>query len=140
MENSELLRKALINSLMAQHPEPVADGAIDLWERLAAHIISIIGEAGFNSLYARSAFLTNSTFPWLVAGTLSQQTKHRFEQLEASLKRQTAAQANEANTLLLVNFVNILATLIGEPLTTSILRAAWNNDVADSADKEFKHE
>ena len=57
-----------------------------------------------------------------------------------SFERQSSAQASAANSLLLINFANILASLIGEQLTTSILRSAWGNDASMKADKEFKHE
>lgn len=140
MENSDLLRHMLIKRLMAQHTEKVADAAVDLWEQMATQIISIVGEAGFNSLYARSVFLTQTSFPWLAASSSLSQPDHRFAELKMSLKAKTAAQVSEANTLLLITFTDILATLIGEQLTTSILRSAWGNDTPDRADKEFKNE
>ncbi|MGZ8181675.1 MAG: hypothetical protein ACXWT1_06940 [Methylobacter sp.] len=140
METSDLLRHQKIKSLMAQHNEKVADAAIKIWEQMAAQIISIVGEGGFNSLYARSVFLTQSTFPWLAASSLSPQTDHRFAELKMSLEGQTAALAGEANSLLLITFTDILATLIGEHLTASILRSAWGNDASDRAGKEFNNE
>ncbi|MGZ8236314.1 MAG: hypothetical protein ACXWTY_00390 [Methylobacter sp.] len=140
METSDLLRHQKIKSLMAQHNEKVADAAIQIWEQMAAQIISIVGEGGFNSLYARSVFLTQSTFPWLAASSLSPQTDHRFAELKMSLEGQTAALAGEANSLLLITFTDILATLIGEHLTASILRSAWGNDASDRAGKEFNNE
>jgi hypothetical protein len=45
-----------------------------------------------------------------------------------SLEGQTPAQASEANRLLLITFTDILAALIGEQLTTSILRLAWGSE------------
>jgi hypothetical protein len=125
---------------MAQHPEKVADAAINLWEQMAAQIISIVGEDGFNSLYARSVFLAQPTFPWLATSSLSQQTDQRFAELKKRLEGQTPPQALEANSLLLLTFTGILAALIGEPLTTRILWSAWGDDVSTSTSKEFKHE
>lgn len=130
----------LIERLMAQHPEKVADAAIDLWEQMAAQIISIVGEDGFNSLYARSVFLAQPTFPWLTAGTRSQPDDQRFAELKKDLEGQTPSQAHEANSLLLLTFTGILAALIGEPLTTRILCAAWGDDASTSTRMEFKHE
>lgn len=140
MATSDLLRHQKINSLMAQHPEKIADAAIDLWEQMATQIISIVGEGGFNSLYARSVFLTQPSFPWLATGALSPQQDQRFAQLKTSLAGQTPEQAGAANSLLLITFTDILAALIGEPLTTSILGSAWGNDVPDTVNKEFKNE
>ena len=136
METNGLLRQQIIKSLMAQHPEKVADAAINLWEQMTTQIISIVGEGGFNSLYVRSLFLTQSSFPWLPPP----QAEHQFAQLKASFESQTPALASEANYLLLITFTDILATLIGEELTTSILRSAWGNDASGRADKEFENE
>lgn len=140
MKTSELLRHQIIKSLMAEHTEKVADASITLWEQIATQIISIIGEGGFNSLYARSVFLTQSTFPWLAVGPLPPQDDQRFAGLKMSLEGKTPAQASEANSLLLNTFTDILVSLIGEPLTANILRSAWSNNASDSDDKEFKNE
>lgn len=134
------MRHQIIESLMVQHPEKVTDAAINLWEQMATQIISIVGEGGFNSLYARSVFLAQSTFPWLEASALPPGADHRFAALKMCLEGQTSAQASAANTLLLITFTDIVASLIGEQLTTRILRLAWGGDASHGAGKEFKHE
>lgn len=125
---------------MACHTDKVADAAIDSWEKLATEIISIVGEGGFNSLYARSVFLTQPTYPWLATGSSSPHNDYRFAELKMCLAGQTPAQAGAANRLLLVTFTDILAALIGEQLTTSIMRSAWGDDASNKAGKEFKNE
>lgn len=140
METSDTLRHQIVRDLMTRHTEKVVDAELELWEQMATQIISLVGEGGFNSLYARSLFLTRATFPWLATGSPSPQTENRFAELKLSLDSQTSAQASAANRLLLITFTDILASLIGEQLTTRILRAAWRNDVSDKADKEFKNE
>ncbi len=160
MESSDLVRHQIIKRLMAQHTENVADAAINLWEPMTTRIISLVGEGGFNSLYARSAFLSQLAFPWLTASsppahrqltassppahrqlTASSppsQTDLRFAELKICFEGQTPEQAREANSLLLITFTDILAALIGEHLTTSILRSAWGNGASDWLDKELK--
>jgi len=140
MENSRLLRRQIIESLTMQHTENVADTAIQRWELLAAQIISIVGEGGFNALYIRSAFLAQSTFPWLPAIPLPSQTDARFAVLKKSLEAQIPAQVIAANSLLLITLTDILASLIGEDLTTRILRSAWGDDAASVTGQEFQHE
>lgn len=140
METRDLPRHQLIERLMAQRTEKVADAAITLWAQMATQIISIVGEDGFNSLYARSVFLAQPTFPWLTPSALSQPNDQRFAELKKALEGQTPSQAREANSLLLRTFTGILAALIGEPLTTRILCAAWGDDASTSTSKEFKHE
>ncbi|HET9113173.1 MAG TPA: hypothetical protein VFN66_04825 [Burkholderiales bacterium] len=125
---------------MTQHPEAVADVSIRLWESMASEIISIVGTGGFMSLYARSLHLVRPSFSWLVAEAASADKSHRFAQLKTSLAGQTPEQASAANIMLLITFTDILAALIGDPLTTSILGTAWGNTASDTADKESKNE
>ena len=135
METSDPLRHQMIKAFMAQSPEKVADAAIHAWEQLATQIISIVGEDGFNSLYARSLFLSQSKFPCLAPNPQAPQADHRFAGLGTNLEGQPPAQASEANSLLLVTFTDILASLIGEQLTTRILGLAWGIDISNSSGK-----
>ena len=140
METSELPRQQIVKRHMALPTEKVADAAINLWEQMATQITSIVGEDGFNSLYTRSVFLTRSTFPWLAAASLSPQTDHRFAELKISLEGQTPKQASAANSLLLITFTDILASLIGEQLTIRILRSSWGDSFSKIPSKEFQNE
>src|SRR6185437_9893564 len=135
MATSNLLRHQLIKRLMAPPGGIVADASIILWEQMAVQIISIVGEEGFDSLFARSLFLSQSSFPWLAANFLPK-VEHRFAELKDSLEGQAAAQASEANSLLLITFTDILASLIGESLTTRILHLAWGDDISTRVGKE----
>jgi len=136
MEISDLLRHQIVKRRMTRPTGKVADAAINLWEPMATQIISIIGEGGFNSLYVRSVFQTRITFPWLATGALPPQADQRFAGLKKSLEGQTPEPASAANSLLLITFTDILASLIGEELTTSILRSAWGNDASDRVGDE----
>ena len=140
VEFGDLPRQQLIDRLMARRPEQIPDVAVDMWEKLATQIISIVGEEGFNSLYARSVYLAQPTFPWLMASALPPQNDQRFTELKTVLENQAASQAREANSLLLLTFTGILAALIGEPLTARILRTAWGDDASTCTSKEFEHE
>lgn len=158
MATYDSLRYQKIDRLMAQHTDNVTVVALDLWRSLAIKIISIMGEGGFNSLYARSLFLSQATFPWLDAASPSTQADADFVALRLCFEAQPPAQVRAANSLLLITFTDILASLIGEPLTTNILRSAWGaeeiltapqHDVSHQADdanhlprhpKEFQNE
>lgn len=138
METIDLPRHQLIKSLMAQPTEKVADTAIKVWEQMAIQIILIVGEDGFNALYARSLFLAQSTFPALATGPLAPQSDNRFAGLKTSLEAQNSAQASEATTLLLITFTDILSSLVGETLTTHILGLAWGIDPLHGISKEIQ--
>lgn len=142
MEDLTLQRQQIIASLMAQQPENIADAAMGHWQQLADEIISIVGEAGFASLYERSLHLAQSTFPWLPSGISPPQpgSSHRFVELGTCLAEQTPAHALVAHSLLLTIFTDILTSLIGEQLISSILRAAWGNLASVTFDKEHNNE
>lgn len=125
----------LIERLTNLHSEKDSDAAIDLWRKLAAQVIMIIGETGFNSLYERSLFLTRPAFPWIEPNLPSPKTHHGVANLKLCFEKQARSQAREANRTLLINFTNILASLIGVQLTCSILRSAWSDDASDRASK-----
>lgn len=85
MATSGLLRHQIIEHQIAPHTEKFAEDAITQWEQLAAQIISIVGEGGFNALYARSVFLAQSSFPCLAARVSPARTNDRFAELRMSL-------------------------------------------------------
>lgn len=130
MEPQDVLRRQVTESLIAQQPQGGAEGAVRLWELLATRIVSIVGDDGFNSLYARSVFLAQPEFPWIVASLVASQTSPRFGELKKILRKQTFEQASQANKTLLHTFISILASLIGDELTISILRSAWGNNAS----------
>ncbi len=109
-----------------QRPDQVAS-AIGIWKKLAHQLIPIIGEGGFQSLYERSLYLTSITSPWIAEGH-SLQTDFSFANLKTSLKSRNSTEATETNIVLLLTFLDILASLIGNVLTESILRSTWGDD------------
>jgi len=125
---------------MTQHTGNRVDAAVHLWEQMAAQIISIVGEDGFNSLYARSAFLARRTFPWLTGEPLPSPAAQRFAELRKSFEGRAPAQTSAANSLLLVTFTDIVVSLIGEEMTASILDSAWGGETspAPSPEEESK--
>lgn len=140
LEPEDLPRRELIARLMARDPDNTADVAVDLWERMSLQIVSIVGEQGFNSLYRRSVFLAQPTYPWLAASPPPQQRGQYFAELRKGLEGQTPSHARDANSLLLLTFTGILAALIGDPLTTRMVRSAWGDDAPSSTSKGFTHE
>lgn len=112
-------------------PDAIADGSIALWQRLSIELSAIIGDRGFQTLYARSVHLLHAQSPWLEEGSDAD-----FERLRSSLGQQEPAVAGAASAALLTLFTDTLIMLIGEPLTTAILHAAWDQDATTNAAKE----
>jgi hypothetical protein len=127
----------LIRAALMQRPDGVVDASIDLWERLASRLVSIIGEGGFQSLYGRSLRLTGATFPWVAAIPPLPQANGRFAELRTALEKCDPADVRDASTLLLITFIDILTLLIGELLTASILSSAWGDEAFYTAGKDL---
>ncbi len=140
MATIDAQRHRMITSAVMQRPDADVDVTIHLWDRLAAELILIIGEGGFQSLYSRSLHLAGAMFPWMAPGHPSQAADSRFASLRTSLEGRDAKEAGEASIALLDIFVDILSALIGEQLTTSILRSAWGDDALNTAAKEIHNE
>lgn len=135
-----MLRHQIIKRHLARQSGTKADGAIRLWTPMAAKIISIVGEGGFNALYEKSLHQVQSQFTWLRVNTPLQINEHQFNYLHTSLSAQQPAHAHEASTVLLITFTDLLASLIGEQLTISILRSAWGSDQMDDIFEELNNE
>lgn len=136
MQTTDTMRHLLVKRVTTQRHENDADAGADLWRKMAAQLILIIGSGGFDSLYARSVYLGRATYPWLAAGSGPSETDHRFSSLETSLQMQSPSLARDANCLLLITFTDILASMIGERLTIRILDSAWATGAQDTPDKE----
>jgi hypothetical protein len=120
----------IVSRLIAQHPEECAKLAFHLWTGLAAELAPIVGETGFTTLYARSLHITQRTFTWLAPISGPQQAEPPFTFLQTKLAEQASPEAAKACEAMLHTFIDILAVLIGEPLTNGIFLAAWGDDAS----------
>ncbi|CAN7475228.1 hypothetical protein [Duganella sp. LjRoot269] len=123
-------RYQMIERNVMRRPETAKADTIVLWERLAIELVAIIGHSGFDTLYARTIHMVRMEHPWLAEGA-----DPRFEKLRASLEGQEQVPAGTASIALLTTFTDTLIQLIGESLTTAILRSAWGQDTAGTAAK-----
>ncbi len=137
MATNDNQRHRMIKKAVMQRPEALVAVTLHLWERLSFELTSIIGEGGFQSLYARSVHLVRVRYPWIAPIHSSQPSAIAFASLRSCLEERDLTEINEASVALLSTFIDILIMLIGELLTTSILRSAWGDDVVDIAGKEL---
>lgn len=133
MPRDKLQRQQLIRNAVNHRPNPVARSSVQLWEQLANELVSIVGEGGFQSLYARTILLNSKHFPWIVEENATSLPSQRFASLERCFAKQTEKVIYEANSALLITFIDILALLIGELLTSRILDSAWGGDASAQA-------
>jgi hypothetical protein len=140
MNKSDNLRHRLIKNICSIDGEDVTDKAIIVWEQMAFKIISIVGENGFKSLYARSVQLNITKFSWLSSYNPKSESNNQFNGLKLCFKRQAPSQILAVNFELLITLTDILASLIGEPITTKILCMAWGDIASEFIFKELKNE
>ncbi|MGK5049627.1 hypothetical protein ACQ4WP_27580 [Janthinobacterium sp. GB4P2] len=120
-----------IQLVITQRPDAVVNTSIDLWKMLASTLNSTIGEVGFHTLFLRSVYTTGKTFPWMMPGHAFQAAEFEFEKLRACLEGQVITESSAASASLLNTFVDMLILLLGEQLTTVILRSAWRDRCAE---------
>lgn len=142
MEITQLQRHQIIRETVLKRPDAIVVTSEHLWQRLVNELISIIGEGGFQSMYGRSLHQLVARYTWLpLPGTsinmaLASGPASRFAALAECLTAQSPQDAAEGSIALLCTFIDTLALLIGEHLTTRILRSAWGDDALELAVKE----
>ena len=137
VEDPKIFWQELLESALAGLPDAVVPNTIGLWERLAPELISIMGEGGFKPLYARSIRLASKQHEWLLPCAAKPVTGVRFTELAACLQAQDSVDARQASLDLFTIFLDVLASLIGEGLTTHLLRSAWSNKISETPAKDF---
>jgi hypothetical protein len=137
MATTEQQRHRMIERAVLRRPDTQADISIGMWESLATELRTIIGERGFELLYARSLERAGAQFPWL-APHPPQAAGDAFALLTASLNARAPAEAHAASAAFLNVFTDTLILLIGELLTNSLLRKAWGDDVVNNAGTEHR--
>ncbi|MCX7256572.1 MAG: hypothetical protein NTZ64_07485 [Polaromonas sp.] len=137
MKNIQHLRCQTVQEALMRHPQQVLETTQRLWGQLAPALISIIGKDGFQLLYARSVRLNCARYPWLDAAAVIADGHEFFTPLLTCLRSTDLVQARQASVALLNIFLNLLASLIGEALTTHLLHSAWRHETSDTPAKDF---
>jgi len=120
-------RHQTVQLAIAQRPDAMVNTSIDLWERLASTLVLTIGEVGFQSLFSHSVHTTGRFFPWMMPGHAFHAAESDFVGLRTCLEGHGITESSAASASLLNAFIDTLILLLGEHLTTSILRSAWGN-------------
>jgi DNA-binding CsgD family transcriptional regulator len=98
-----------------------AAAAERVYEKLRVRFVSLVGSAGFQVLFARSASLTRSQYTAFGDNAAVESSAKLRERLRAQEPGAVAATA--AN--LFAAFLSLITTFIGEQLTTQMLRSTW---------------
>lgn len=114
----------------------VAEAAISTWHQAAVRLAPVIGAQGVEVLFRRSLHLTKGSIPWLTMAMDDGNFVALLATLQARLAERDAAAALEASHVLLVNFTELLGTLIGKSLTERLLTPIWTHP-PQSIDEEL---
>jgi hypothetical protein len=96
-----------------------------LYEKLARHVSRAVGEAGLDALFTRSIKLTKPAFSCLRNLETTGPAQRVLSQFFEHLEKQEPAMIPTIIEALMLNFVSMLATFIGQGLTWQLLRNAW---------------
>lgn len=118
------------------HSGAFAEAAVSTWHQLTVRLTPIIGVRGVDALFRRSLFLVSKDFPWLsIVGSEGGSTS-LLASLQSCLAGQQAEIAKEASTSLLLVFTELLAAMIGYPLSERLLGPVWAPPIPGSTGKE----
>lgn len=133
----QAFRRVLAREAGADAAAPaVAAAARRLCERFTRQLTPLIGDAGAAAVCERALHLTQRHVPGLapVRGPLAGDPP--FALLQLSLEQLEPAAGAEAAVAVLATTSDLLASFIGEGLTTSLLREAWPDDFAGDTTEE----
>ena len=109
------------------HSDPVAIAGelVRLVKDIAAVLTPILGSRGVAALYQRTLHVTRSSHAWVAGPQEVAQPIIDLVALQAPFARQDRDEAAAAATALLHAFHDLLASLIGEPLSERLLDPVW---------------
>ena len=102
-----------------------AEAAAATWRLVTVQLAPVIGARGLDVLFSRALHQTSAAFPWLAVAVDGEGSASPLPRLMVCLAGQHTSTAAEASYTLLSTFTELLATLIGESLTTRLLAPVW---------------
>jgi hypothetical protein len=105
--------------------DATAEATAATWRLVATQLAPVIGARGLDVLFSRALHQTSVEFPWLAVAVDRGGSASPLPSLMVCLTGQLATTAAEASYMLLLTFTELLATLIGESLTTRLLAPVW---------------
>jgi len=114
----------------------VAAEAVAAWDAIHRALAPVVGPRGAAALHRRSLHVARASFPWLAAPCDALAEPGDFDALRRALASQPAVQAAAAHDCMLHTFLDLLASLIGESLTTRLLQGANDRPAGDISFQE----
>ena len=113
--------------------ESLAAASAELLDRLSVRLSEVIGPAGVQAIFLRAVKLRKPEFPFLEERIVPQGSGQGLaESLRAHLQRQEPEAIQEASVILFATFAGLLATVIGDRLTRSLLQQIWPDTLQEA--------
>jgi hypothetical protein len=117
--------------------DDVASAALTVYETVAKNLASLVGEDGSHALFRRSVNLTAARFPCLADARGAARVDASLVKAVAGCVRSQAPDlAKEVSLALLITYVDLLATFIGERLTLRLLQDGWPDVLTSPPEKK----
>lgn len=110
----------------------VSDAIVTLWQEVVGRLEPIIGDRGTEVVFSRSLYLTNKEFPWIVLADNKSNSATQIQLFLESFEGRDSNLLSKASYKLLATFSQLLASLIGEPLTQRLLIPVLIADTAEN--------
>ena len=118
-------RTLLLQSVNAHQASAIADAVLEIWQQMAARLEPVVGARGVDVLFGRALQLTTKEFPWLKTSADSGNSAASLTSIRNCLEARDKDVAAEVGLALIAGFTELLAGLIGEPLTDRLLDDVW---------------
>ncbi|HEX7049494.1 MAG TPA: hypothetical protein VF188_04725 [Longimicrobiales bacterium] len=136
-----LARRLLAHEIAAgPSVEDVVAGADVVLRKLSAHLVPLIGPAGFQVLLARALHLARQDFPLLEDVRSGEAPNAPIEGLDGLARGSDPDELRDAVTAVLADFFGLLAHFIGDVLTVRIVSRAWPGLPPGTAGSVFEGE
>lgn len=97
------------------------------WQRIDTALAPVVGTRGVDALYKRSLIFCSREHPWLAGLGGGLASNLDTAALRAALSKQNAADAAAGAHAVFQTFHELLATLVGRPLTERLLASVAKN-------------
>ena len=135
----ETIRRTLVHSAGdTSNAKSIAQATLSTWHQVSIRLVPVIGARGVDALFKRALHVTSRTHPWLVIDGHDENLAIFLSGLRARVATRESIEALEACHALLLNFTELLASLIGDSLTKRLLMTVWTPAPAEAEQERKK--
>jgi hypothetical protein len=119
----------------------LASAAARLLDKLTRRLAEVIGPAGVQAIFVRAVKLQRPEFAFLDERIVpGERGGSPAESLGACLREQDPEVVQEISVILFATFVGLLATVIGERLSLSLLQQSWPDTLLPDTERQEAEE